>query len=121
MSVPMVGQRRKIISLNLLNSLKRYFLYLFILLNNVRRAYYILLFAVYFAISSVYKILGVNYIFLEIKHEKMNFLIVKFKGKYFAYLANMCKNSIVKTKCYSEVNILSTSLTNLAVTLNIVI
>ena len=106
------GQRRKILSLNLLNNIKRYFLYLFILLNNVRLAYYILLFAVCFAISSVYEILGVNYIFLEIKDEKMNFTIVKSTGKYFVYLANTCTNSIVKTKCYSEVNILSTSLTN---------
>ena len=43
--------------------------------------------------------------------------MLKFKGKYFVYLANTCTNSIAKRKCYSEVNILSTSLTNLAVTL----
>ena len=39
-----------------------------------------------------------------------------FKGKYFVYLANICTNSIVKTKCYCEINVLNTSLTNLVVT-----
>ena len=40
----------------------------------------------------------------------------KFKGIYFVYLPNACTNSIVKIKCYSEVSILHTSLTNLALT-----
>ena len=39
----------------------------------------------------------------------------KLKGKYFVYLANTCTNSIVKRKWYFKVNILSTSLINLAV------
>ena len=56
----------------------------------------VLLFAVCFFSSSVCK-------FLEIK-------LSKFKEKYFVYLANTCTNSMVKIKCYSEVNILRTSL-----------
>ena len=45
--------------------------------------------------------------------------MLKFKGKYFVYLASTCTNSIVKIilkkYCYSEVNILCTSLSNLTV------
>lgn len=38
------------------------------------------------------------------------------KENLFFYLANICINSIVKTKCYTEVNIVSTSLINFAIT-----
>ena len=50
--------------------------------------------------------------------KKWNLKLSKFKGSYFVYLANTCTNSIVKIKCYSEVNILHTSLTNVAVTVS---
>ena len=52
--------------------------------------------------------------------KKWNLQLSKCKGKYFVYSANTCMNStvksIVKMYCYSEVNILNTTLTNLAVT-----
>ena len=52
---------------------------------------------------------------------KLNLWLLKFKGKYFVYLANTCTNSIVKIKCYSEVNIISTSLTSLVVIVSVIL